>query len=107
MDSFLHYKSTVSALLIQGGSNMTGTNCDLFTHNQSRSYLNHLVFSVPGRKLKRIVRHIGKHGKEAEKHCPLQTKCNNHDQTNPPLVPFLSQTNAVRRFLSHFLMIHI
>ena len=30
---------------IQGGSNMTGTNCDLFTHNQSRSYLNHLVFS--------------------------------------------------------------
>ena len=22
---------------------MTGTNCDLFTHNQSRSYLNHLV----------------------------------------------------------------
>jgi hypothetical protein len=28
----------------QGGSNMTGTNCDLFTHNQSRSYLNHLVF---------------------------------------------------------------
>jgi hypothetical protein len=29
--------------IIQGGSNMTGTNCDLFTHNQSRSYLNHLV----------------------------------------------------------------
>jgi hypothetical protein len=28
---------------IQGGSYMTGTNCDLFTHNQSRSYLNHLV----------------------------------------------------------------
>ena len=28
---------------IQGGSNMTGTNCDLFTHNQSWSYLNHLV----------------------------------------------------------------
>jgi hypothetical protein len=24
---------------------MTGTNCDLFTHNQSRSYLNHLVSS--------------------------------------------------------------
>jgi hypothetical protein len=22
---------------------MTGTNCDLFTHNQSRSYLNHLI----------------------------------------------------------------
>jgi hypothetical protein len=30
--------------VIQGGSNMTETNCDLFTHNQSRSYLNHLVF---------------------------------------------------------------
>jgi hypothetical protein len=30
---------------IQGGSNMTGTNCDLFTHNQSRSYLNHLVYT--------------------------------------------------------------
>ena len=28
---------------VQGGSNMTGTNCDLFTHSQSRSYLNHLV----------------------------------------------------------------
>ena len=25
---------------------MTGTNCDLFTHNQSRSYLNHLVLST-------------------------------------------------------------
>jgi hypothetical protein len=23
---------------------MTGTNCDLFTHNQSQSYLNHLVY---------------------------------------------------------------
>jgi hypothetical protein len=34
----------ISCVLIQGGSNMTGTNCDLFTHNQSRSYLNHLVF---------------------------------------------------------------
>jgi hypothetical protein len=30
---------------MQGGSNMTGTNCDLFTHNQSRSYLNHLVYT--------------------------------------------------------------
>jgi hypothetical protein len=29
--------------IVQGGSNMTGTNCDLFTHNQSRSYFNHLV----------------------------------------------------------------
>jgi hypothetical protein len=24
---------------------MTGTNCDLYTHNQSRSYLNHLICS--------------------------------------------------------------
>jgi hypothetical protein len=31
---------------IQGGSNMTGTNCDLFTHKSSRSYLNHLVHSI-------------------------------------------------------------
>jgi hypothetical protein len=30
-------------IYIQGGSNMTRTNCDLFTHNQFRSYLNHLV----------------------------------------------------------------
>jgi hypothetical protein len=30
---------------IQGGSNMTGTNCDLFTHKSSRSYLNHLVYA--------------------------------------------------------------
>jgi hypothetical protein len=28
---------------IQSGSNMIGTNCDLFTHKSSRSYLNHLV----------------------------------------------------------------
>jgi hypothetical protein len=27
---------------IQGGSNMTGTNCDLFTHK----YLNHLVCTI-------------------------------------------------------------
>ena len=33
---------SLSASLLQGGSNMTGTNCDLFTHKQSRSYLNHL-----------------------------------------------------------------
>jgi hypothetical protein len=31
---------------IKGGTNMTGTNCDLFTHNQSRSYLNHLVCAL-------------------------------------------------------------
>jgi hypothetical protein len=32
------------AYVLQGGSNMTGTNCDLFTHKSSRPYLNHLVF---------------------------------------------------------------
>jgi hypothetical protein len=31
-------------MYIQGGSNMTGSNCDLFTHKSSLSYLNHLVF---------------------------------------------------------------
>jgi hypothetical protein len=30
---------------------MTGTNCDLFTHKSSRSYLNHLVFNKPSYKL--------------------------------------------------------
>jgi hypothetical protein len=35
--------STCDSTLLQGGSNMTGTNYDLFTHKQSRSYLNHLV----------------------------------------------------------------
>jgi hypothetical protein len=34
---------TTNCSHIQGGSNMTGTNCDLFIHNQSRSYSNHLV----------------------------------------------------------------
>jgi hypothetical protein len=38
----------ISICNIQGGSNMSGTNCDLFTHSQSRSYLNHLVYSVVG-----------------------------------------------------------
>jgi hypothetical protein len=36
----------VMMMMIQGGSNMTGTNCDLFTHKQSRSYLNHLVIAA-------------------------------------------------------------
>jgi hypothetical protein len=39
----MHFCSTDLLVLLQGGSNMTVTNCDLFTHNQSRSYLNHLV----------------------------------------------------------------
>jgi hypothetical protein len=39
--------STVPYLrMIQGGSNMTRTNCDLFTHKSSRSYLNHLVYDL-------------------------------------------------------------
>jgi hypothetical protein len=43
----LSINNSVCLLLpfVQGGSNMTGTNCDLFTHNQSLSYLNHLVFT--------------------------------------------------------------
>jgi hypothetical protein len=45
---YIYFKSQlfscVSFTYIQGGSNMTGTNCDLFTHKSSRSYLNHLVF---------------------------------------------------------------
>jgi hypothetical protein len=31
---------------VQGGSNMTGTNCDMFTHKSSRSYLKHLVHTT-------------------------------------------------------------
>jgi hypothetical protein len=39
LSSFLYFA------LLQGGSNIIGTNCDLFTHKSSRSYLNHLVLS--------------------------------------------------------------
>jgi hypothetical protein len=39
----IKYNCQLVNLKVQGGLNMTGTNCDLFTHNQSRSYLNHLV----------------------------------------------------------------
>jgi hypothetical protein len=42
-------------LLIQGGSNMTGTNCDLFTHKSSRSYLNHLVLKRNTNVLKNYI----------------------------------------------------
>jgi hypothetical protein len=38
---------------IQGGSNMTGTNCDLFTHKSSRSYLNHLVIKEQEQEYKK------------------------------------------------------
>jgi hypothetical protein len=41
----LQWPRVIPFKIIQGGSNMTGTNCDLFTHNQSWSYLNHLVYS--------------------------------------------------------------
>jgi hypothetical protein len=41
----LVFFNKASYFILQGGSNMTGTNCDLFTHQSSRSYLNHLVFS--------------------------------------------------------------
>jgi hypothetical protein len=38
----IRYDSHIGFVL-QGGSNTTGTDCDLFTHKSSRSYLNHLV----------------------------------------------------------------
>jgi hypothetical protein len=40
----LFYRYSFRVFNIQGGSNMTGTNCDLFTHKSSWSYLNRLVF---------------------------------------------------------------
>ena len=40
--------------IVQGGSNMTGRNCDLFTHNQFRSHLNHLVFGLCGNNILKI-----------------------------------------------------
>jgi hypothetical protein len=43
------------AIYVQGGLNMTGTNCDLFTHNQSRSYLNHLVHTCTCKTLTILV----------------------------------------------------
>jgi hypothetical protein len=56
----LHIKNDTSHLfvllkgLLQGGSNMTGTNCDLFTHKQSLSFLNHLVYMHLTRNKKTI-----------------------------------------------------
>ena len=35
-------------LLLQGGSNMTGTDAACLHTNQSRSYLNHLVYAILG-----------------------------------------------------------
>ena len=37
------YATFCTCYIVQGRSNMTGTNCGLFTHKSSRSYLNHLV----------------------------------------------------------------
>jgi hypothetical protein len=37
------FRKVTACAKLQSGSNMTGTNCDLFTHKSSRSYLNHLV----------------------------------------------------------------
>jgi hypothetical protein len=51
--SMKNLKTPSVMVIIQGGSNMTGTNCGLFTHNQSRSYLNHLVYSLISRPLVR------------------------------------------------------
>jgi hypothetical protein len=45
-----HGYSNNTLLNIQGGSNMTGTDCVYLLKNQSRSYLNHLVHSGWGRK---------------------------------------------------------
>jgi hypothetical protein len=38
---------------------MTGTNCYLFTHNQSRSYLNHLVFCLVFCVYDKVKDHMG------------------------------------------------
>jgi hypothetical protein len=43
MSSTIRWQANASKH-VQGGLNITGTNCDLFTYNQSRSYLNQLVF---------------------------------------------------------------
>ena len=45
---------------VRGGSNMTGTNCDFFTHNQSWSYLNHLVScgEITGKCRERLCRKV-------------------------------------------------
>ena len=46
-DWFVELYAVLYAMyILQGGSYMTGTNYDLFTHNQSRSNLNYLVYTV-------------------------------------------------------------
>jgi hypothetical protein len=38
---------------------MTGTNCDLFTHKSSRSYLNHLVLNGIEHNSRRLILQTG------------------------------------------------
>jgi hypothetical protein len=45
-DPQLHVSAVWVLTMVQGGSNMTGKNCDLFTHKSSRSYLNHFVYHI-------------------------------------------------------------
>jgi hypothetical protein len=59
----VEYVNIEPSFLIQGCSDMTGTNCDLFTHNQSQSYLNHLVCGNQTRSNISVIL-----GDEVEKH---------------------------------------
>jgi hypothetical protein len=43
---YSHLMPYTPLCILQVGSNMTGTNCDLFTHKSSRSYLSHLVYYI-------------------------------------------------------------
>jgi len=40
-------RTRLNVTFIQGGSNMTGTNLYVNKCKQSRSYLNHLVYTLP------------------------------------------------------------
>ena len=42
---------------------MTGTNCDLFTHKSSRSYLNHLVLLLCKKNIEKSVLVHNQHSK--------------------------------------------
>jgi hypothetical protein len=46
LSAYISFRFQTKNTEVQGGSNMTGTNCHLFTHKSSRSYLNHLVLLV-------------------------------------------------------------
>jgi hypothetical protein len=41
--SSLNHAISLISFVVQGGSNMTGTNCDFLTHKSPRKFLNHLV----------------------------------------------------------------